>query len=69
MTLNVDPIWKLDLPNNKLKSSATDASPASIVQKELDLPSDKLKSSQTSATEFYEPVPSRESTSSISGII
>jgi len=37
------------------------------VQKELDLPSDKLKSSQTSATKFYKPISSRESTSSTSG--
>ncbi|XP_029679431.1 uncharacterized protein LOC115245309 [Formica exsecta] len=64
MTLNSDPIWisKMDLPNNKLKSSTADASPVSIVQnKELDLPSDKLKSFQRSATEFREPAPSRES--------
>ncbi|XP_071640078.1 uncharacterized protein [Temnothorax longispinosus] len=64
MTLDSDPfcISKLNLPNNKLESSATDASPASIMQnKELDLPSDKLKSSQRSVTEFCEPA-SHEST-------
>ncbi|XP_039302139.1 uncharacterized protein LOC105206644 isoform X2 [Solenopsis invicta] len=69
VTLDSDPIWinKLDLPNNKLKSSATDASPTSIVQnRELDL-SDKLKLSEKSATEFRESALLRESTSLTSG--
>lgn len=69
VTLDSDPIWinKLNLPNNKLKSSATDASPTSIVQnRELDL-SDKLKLSEKSATEFRESALLRESTSLTSG--
>ncbi|XP_011701227.1 PREDICTED: uncharacterized protein LOC105457947 [Wasmannia auropunctata] len=64
-TLDIDPTWisKLDLPNNKLKLSATDASSILIVQnKELDLPSDKLKLSQKSAAQFREPASSHEST-------
>lgn len=70
MTLDSDPIYKLDLPNNKLKSFATDVSSASIVQnKELDLivNSDKFKSSQRTETEFREPASSCESKPSTSG--